>query len=343
MELLGPSLERVFISCNQQFSVRTTTQIAVQILEIIRYIHSQKIIFCNCKPDNFCLGRPNTPNANQLHLIGFIHAKTFETEHHEHIPKTRVDLKDSPKRTSGVFGTPRYMSLNAHKGKVLSRRDDLESIGYMLLYFLRGKLPWQGLQIANELEKYERIYSMKKTIKLEELFQNLPPEYYHYLLYVRSCKFKHEPNYQYLIKMFTKLLHRINLEKTSSYFAVYDWDEQQKQPQAVKPSGHSLPSTPPIISNTSSVPFRKQVSFKEDHESLSIVSDMYFPFARNTAYTEDYINFVGLRQAYSRYVPVNDGSTTSTVANVVATQHSTVATSTSMTPTPATTSKANNE
>lgn len=82
---------------------------------------------------------------------------------------------------------------------MLSRRDDLESIGYMLLYFLQSKLPWQGLQMAadcHQLEKYERIYSLKKSIRLEELCTGLPAEYYHYMLYARTLQFAQEPNYR---------------------------------------------------------------------------------------------------------------------------------------------------
>lgn len=368
LELLGPSLERVFNSCSRRFSLRTTTHIAVQILEIIRYIHSQKIIFCNVKPENFCLGRPNSPKANQVHLIGFTHARPFVTEQLEHIskrssqrtpnsegdnyghqqqlrqqeqqqeqPEKKVEkdnfssnpsmpLQQQPPPTrpsspskGAVFGTPRYMSLNAHKGKVLSRRDDLESIGYMLLYFLQSKLPWQGLQMAadcHQLEKYERIYSLKKSIRLEELCTGLPAEYYHYMLYARTLQFAQEPNYRYLLKMFSKLLHRIDdLERASSQFtAVYDWDEQQpiigsnsfsrgqqQQREMVVPAS-PVPSTAPTTISSSenlqvprspSGPLRKQVSFKEEHESVSITADDYFPFVRNAAYAEDY-----LRQTY---------------------------------------------
>ncbi|OTF71666.1 casein kinase I-like protein, partial [Euroglyphus maynei] len=149
---------------------------------------------------------------------GLINAKLFETADSKHIPKISANDNEQEPRKFGVYGTPRYMSLHAHKGKELSRRDDLESIGYMLLYFLHGKLPWQGLPVNNSTnnnsDKYENIFITKKMIHLDELCANLPPEYYHYMLYVRSLKFAQEPNYRYLITMFTKLLYRINMDQS---------------------------------------------------------------------------------------------------------------------------------
>lgn len=267
MELLGPSLDQVLVYCNNRFSLRTTTMLAVQMLDIIQYIHTQKIIFCNVKPENFCLGHPCTPTANRVHLIGFNYAKVFETDQQKHIPKTNV--KCDEQSIKGGFGTPRYMSLNAHKCKELSRRDDLESIGYLLLYFVNGQLPWQGMHIPNEYERYERIYMMKKTVKLEELCYGLPSEYYHYMLYVRTLKFAQEPNYRYLIKMFTRMLSRMNIDQCTQS-THFDWDRTQSQ--SICRGVDKEPSTPS----------KKQVSFKQDADLINIHSDMYFPFLRNT-------------------------------------------------------------
>ncbi|KAF7489552.1 Casein kinase I -like protein 2 [Sarcoptes scabiei] len=159
-----------------------------------------------CETRKFCLGRPNTPQANQIYMIGLINAKWFETSDSRHIPKnpglTIISSSSNENATNGekfliepkrfgVYGTPRYMSLNAHKGKELSRRDDLESIGYMLIYFIHGKLPWQGMPTNGQ--GYEHIYATKKMIQLDQLCANLPPEYYHYMLYVRTLKFAQEP------------------------------------------------------------------------------------------------------------------------------------------------------
>ncbi|KAH9423620.1 Casein kinase I isoform gamma-2 [Dermatophagoides pteronyssinus] len=272
MELLGPNLEQLMVANNSRFSLRTTTQIAIMILEIMRSVHSKKIIFCNVKPENFCLGRPNTAKSNQVYMVGLINAKLFETADSKHIPKISANDTEQEPKKFGVYGTPRYMSLHAHKGKELSRRDDLESIGYMLLYFLHGKLPWQGLPINNSTsnnnsEKYENIFITKKMIHLDELCANLPPEYYHYMLYVRSLKFAQEPNYRYLITMFTKLLYRINMDQSRlvSPSLMNDmaitFDEQLLS--SLNNNNNSNNNK-----NESSSSSKKQVSFKMDHETL---------------------------------------------------------------------------
>jgi len=243
MELLGPSLEKVFRECEHKFSVKTTTKLAIQLVDLMEYIHSRRVIFRNVKPENFCLGRPNTKYANQLYVIGFIHANVYMNESQEHIPK----IKGMP-----FAGTPRYMSLRTHKGKEQSRRDDLESIGHMLIYFIRGKLPWQGLQANNDAEKYDKIYRVKKNTKLEELCDDMPNEYYHYMLYVRTLKFVHEPNYIYLKQMFVKLLERLGFQNDD----VYDWDERRQ----------SLVITSP---KTTPKATKKSVSFDMNKISIS--------------------------------------------------------------------------
>jgi hypothetical protein len=124
-------------------------------------------------------------------------------------------------------------------------RDDLEAIGNMLIYFIKGQLPWQGLQANNDSEKYEKIYRVKKTIKLEVLCDEMPNEYYHYMLYVRTLKFIHEPNYAYLKLMFVKLLERLGFSDDNTY----DWDERRQS------SAISSPKTTPKVSTKKSVSF----------------------------------------------------------------------------------------
>lgn len=245
MELLGPSFERVFKECDHKFTVGTTVRLAIQLMDLMEYIHNRRIIFRNVKPENFCLGRPNTSMANQVYLIGFIHANVYENDEHQHIPK----IKGLP-----FAGTPRYMSLRAHKGKEQSRRDDLESIGHMLIYFLRGRLPWQGLTASNDTEKYDRIYRVKKSTELEELCDQLPQEFYHYMLYVRTLKFRSEPNYGYLKTMFVKLLNRIGIQMRDKY----DWDDKRGPFQATTFSSSPTPST---VNNYEKAGYKKSVSF----------------------------------------------------------------------------------
>lgn len=263
MELLGPSLDQVFHDCNSCFNIRTTTHIAIQMLEIITYVHSQGIIFCNVKPQNFCLGNSSSSNAYRIYMMGFNCAKSFENEQHQHIPKQR--LKDGEWK-GGMVGTPRFMSLHAHKCKELSRRDDLESIGYLLLNFALGKLPWQGLNAKNELDCYQKIFLMKKTIPLEDLCATLPAEFYHYMLYTRMLKFSEQPNYPYLIEMFRRLLQRIELEQPHQFVG---YEVNRSTTRATKAITESEEEKDCV---------RKHVSFKEETDSMDSLHSYYTNF-----------------------------------------------------------------
>ena len=102
-----------------------------------------------------------------------------------------------------LIGTARYVSINTHLGIEQSRRDDLESIGYVLVFFLKGSFPWQGLKAGND--KYSRIMEKKLQIPTEILCYGLPDEIVHYLNYCKSLRFEDRPDYDYLRSLFIKL------------------------------------------------------------------------------------------------------------------------------------------
>jgi serine/threonine protein kinase len=110
-----------------------------------------------------------------------------------------------------LVGTARYASVNAHLGIELSRRDDIESLGYVLVYLLLGSLPWQGLVTANRQEKYYAIQNQKMSIPPEILCENLPEEFTIFFNYVKSLKFEDKPDYYFLKKNFTNLYYKYEL------------------------------------------------------------------------------------------------------------------------------------
>lgn len=120
-----------------------------------------------------------------------------------------------------ITGTARYASLNTHKGMELSRRDDLESIGYVLLYFVKGSLPWQGLQARNNNERHKMITEKKLSISVESLCHALPREFKDYLNYCRGLKFEEEPDYACLRGLFRQLA--LNLEINLD--GEFDWSQ----------------------------------------------------------------------------------------------------------------------
>jgi casein kinase 1 len=164
MELLGQSLEDLFTSCSRRFSLKTVLMLADQMLSRIEYLHNNNFIHRDIKPDNFLIG--NGKKKNVLYMIDFGLSKRFrEPKTGEHIP-----YRDGKSLT----GTARYASVNTHVGVEQSRRDDLESIGYLLVYFLRGTLPWQGLNARTKDQKYEKIKEKKMNTTVEALTQGLP-------------------------------------------------------------------------------------------------------------------------------------------------------------------------
>jgi serine/threonine protein kinase len=194
MDLLGMSLETLLQKSKaKRFRLKTIILIAIQLLDIMKFIHSKGYIHRDIKPDNFVIGTQT--NSNKLYCIDFGIAKKF-IRCDKHIP-FKTDLK--------FCGTARYASISAHKGHEQSRKDDLESIGYLLIYLYKGSLPWMNIKNKDKKERSRRICEKKESITEEELCEKLPKEFIIFLKYVRNLDFDEKPHYTALKKMFIKL------------------------------------------------------------------------------------------------------------------------------------------
>ena len=198
IDLLGPSLEDLFDHCGRRFSTKTVVMVAKQMLSRVQTIHEKNLIYRDIKPDNFLIGRPNTKAQNVIHVVDFGMAKQYRD------PKTKQHIPYRERKS--LSGTARYMSINTHLGREQSRRDDLEALGHVFMYFLRGGLPWQGLKAATNKQKYEKIGEKKQTTALKDLCDGFPDEFNKYLSYVRNLGFEDTPDYDYLRDLFTKAL-----------------------------------------------------------------------------------------------------------------------------------------
>jgi len=209
MDILGPSLEDLFNFCSRKFTLKTVLMLADQMLARIEYVHTKNFIHRDLKPDNFLIGLGKR-KLNQIYIIDFGLAKRYrDPRTHRHIPY--VEGKS-------LTGTARYASINTHLGIEQSRRDDLESLGYVLMYFNRGQLPWQGLKANTKKDKYNRIAEKKMSTTVDVLCKHFPTEFVTFLNYCRALRFDDKPDYAYLRRLFRDLFFR------QGYAADYRFD-----------------------------------------------------------------------------------------------------------------------
>lgn len=215
MDLLGKSIEDLFVQRQRNFSLKTVLMIADQMISRIEYIHSKNLLHRDIKPDNFVFGA-GEDNSNLLYVIDFGLAKRYRD------PKTRQHIPF--REGKSLTGTARYTSINTHLGIEQSRRDDMEGIAYVLIYLLKGSLPWMGLKVENKKQKYEAIAEKKIAIPVDVVCQGLPSEFATFLTEVRRLDFPDRPDYAFYRQMFRDLFIR----EGYVYDYKYDWSERPK-------------------------------------------------------------------------------------------------------------------
>ena len=218
MDLMGPSLEDLFNTCGRKFSLKSVLMLADQMLQRIEYLHYKNFLHRDIKPDNFVTG-PGA-HARHIYLLDFGLAKKYRDSRN---PNSHIPYREDKSLT----GTARYASINTHMGIEQSRRDDLESLGYLLMYFLKGSLPWQGLRAVTKEEKYAKILQKKRSTTIDSLCRGFPPEFALYFNYVRSLGFEERPDYAYLRKIFRNVYIRERFKNDD----VFDWTNVEIVPK----------------------------------------------------------------------------------------------------------------
>ncbi len=205
MELLGPNLELLVNKYNKQFILPTTLMIALDLINLLKNLHSTGYIHRDIKPNNFLIGRG--AKNDRLYIMDFGLSKKYIHDD-KHI-KYRTNRS--------MIGTYRYCSINMHRGIEPSRRDELEAVGYMLVYFYKGSLPWQGLKRIKGVKHVDLVGHKKMNTPLDELCNNMPYCFKQYINYCRNLQFTEDPDYDYLINLF------INFCKENGIKPHYEW------------------------------------------------------------------------------------------------------------------------
>ncbi|KAF2986594.1 hypothetical protein EK904_011442 [Melospiza melodia maxima] len=234
----------------------------------IEYVHTKNFIHRDIKPDNFLMGIGR--HCNKLFLIDFGLAKKYrDNRTRQHIPY---------REDKNLTGTARYASINAHLGIEQSRRDDMESLGYVLMYFNRTSLPWQGLKAATKKQKYEKISEKKMSTPVEVLCKGFPAEFAMYLNYCRGLRFEEAPDYMYLRQLFRILFRTLNHQ----YDYTFDWTmlKQKAAQQAASSSGQGQQAQTPTGKQTDKSKSNMKVFFPCPSLELCAVS---FVTARSAA------------------------------------------------------------
>ena len=234
--LLGPSLDKLFKFCGRIFPLKTVCLIGKEMVKRLENMHEKGILHRDLKPNNLTWGNYNSSynnlsnynsinnnynyklDINTIYLIDFgLSCSYWEngltTKHYK--------LKNG----LNFVGTLRYASLNSHKGIRQGRRDDLESMIYILIYFLKGKLPWQDIKVKQREERHKLIYQIKSKVSIESLCQDLPSEFSDLLKYVKSLQFDEKPIYCKFYAYFHNLITKLNNGKNEEKDFNYIWEK----------------------------------------------------------------------------------------------------------------------
>jgi serine/threonine protein kinase len=207
MDLLGPSLDSL-LSKHKNFGLKTIILLAISMIDSLKYLHNCGFLHRDLKPDNFVIGYNNT---KKLFCIDFGISTKYLKKNGEHKPFSN---------NKRFCGTARYASIAAHTNQEQSRKDDLESIGYILVYLYKTRLPWMGIKNKDKKVRYKLIGEKKKEISEEELCKDMPKEFIIFLKYARNLDYDEKPHYTALKNMFINLYNSRNYKDDK-----LEWEE----------------------------------------------------------------------------------------------------------------------
>ena len=213
LTLLGKSLREIWLENNKKLILKDICMIAIQTLERIQYIHSKDYIHRDIKPDNFLVGYNDN---SQIYIIDFGNSRKYRSS------RTKKHIKNI--KINKTLGTPYFISINSLRGYEQSRRDDLESLGYMYIYLYKGTLPWCNIKCKKIKELFIKTREIKEKVTIEKLCENMPTEMCVYMKYVKNLTFEENPDYNFLRKLFLIILSKFELKNDN----LFSWINPKK-------------------------------------------------------------------------------------------------------------------
>ena len=231
--LLGPSLDKLFNYCGKSFPMKTICLIGIDIVKRLRSMHQNGLLHRDLKPNNFTWGHYsknyftmnhyNNPDydTKSIYLIDFGLSEFYID------PETGAFIKNE--KGAKFIGTLRYSSVNSHKGIRQCRKDDLESLMYILIYFYKGKLPWQDVKSKKKEEKHMKIKEEKLRTTVETLCKDMPLEFERMLSYIKSISYSETPNYENILSGFQKIITSLTEWENVEMEYNYIWEKKFKK------------------------------------------------------------------------------------------------------------------
>lgn len=208
--LLGKSIYNIWLEKEKKFNIKDTCMFAIQALERVEYVHSKNYLHRDIKPANFLVGNPD---QSQIYLIDFGNARKYRSSRTgKHLPFSR---------NYKIYGTTIFLSLNVLKGIEQTRKDELESLGLVIIYLYKGYLPWSNYKFKDIFQALEKIKAIKENLSMKQLCHGLPIEMFEYMNYIKNMNFEDTPDYRYLQSLFLNILKKIG-EKNDLFFSWVD-------------------------------------------------------------------------------------------------------------------------
>ena len=222
--LLGKSIKDIWLEKNKKFNLKDTCIFAIQAISLLEYVHSKNYLHRDIKPANFLIGNPDN---SQIYLIDFGNASKFRSS------RTGKHIKNI--KCSSVFGSLLFLSKNAYKGNVQTRKDDLESLGLVIIYLYMGSLPWSEIKGTDIYQSWDKIVAIRNIVSNEYICMGMPPEMETYMNYINNLKYDERPDYEYLIQLFLNILKKIG----GSNEQLFSWADKKKIQSSKKSSSKS--------------------------------------------------------------------------------------------------------